>query len=102
VHTRRWRKPKSRPANNPGDKAVMGPHGLALVAASRARLQGKRRCGAALAPLIGVVAVGRLDREGRGLRAMSGSKENASFEAIMAIRRDRLQPLGKITAARAA
>jgi hypothetical protein len=29
-----------------------------------------------------VVAGGRLGREGRGLRAISGSKENTSFEAL--------------------
>src|SRR6516165_707417 len=34
VHTRRWRRPKSRPAKNPGEKAAAGPNGLAVVAAS--------------------------------------------------------------------
>jgi hypothetical protein len=37
---------------------------------------------AALAQRIVVVAGGRLDREGCGLCAMSGSKENTPFEAL--------------------
>ena len=64
----------------------MRPNGLAVVAVSGARprgLQDKRRCGfAALAQHMVVVAGGRLDREGRGLLATSGSKENTSFDAL--------------------
>jgi hypothetical protein len=40
---------------------------------------------AALAQRMVVAAGGRLDREGRGLRAMSGSKENTSFAALEAL-----------------
>jgi hypothetical protein len=38
-----------------------------------------------LAQHIVVVAGSRLDREGCGLRALSGSKENTSFEALEAL-----------------
>src|SRR5208282_2060685 len=34
VHTRRWRKPKLRPANNPRGQGGGGANGLAVVAAS--------------------------------------------------------------------
>jgi hypothetical protein len=40
---------------------------------------------AALAQHMVVVAGGRLDREGRGLGALFGSKENTSFEALEAL-----------------
>jgi hypothetical protein len=67
----------------------MGPHGLALAAASGARPSGSKVNGAvgltALAQHIVVVAGNRLDREGCGLRAMSGSKENTSCEARIAL-----------------
>jgi hypothetical protein len=67
----------------------MGPHGLALAAASGARPSGSKINGAvgltAVAQHIVVVAGNRLDREGCGLRAMSGSKENTSFEARIAL-----------------
>jgi len=67
----------------------VGPHGLALAAASGARPSGSKVNGAvgltALAQHIVVVAGSRLDREGCGLRAMSGSKENTSFEALEAL-----------------
>ena len=66
----------------------MGPHGLALAAASGARPSGSKVNGAvgltALAQHIVVVAGSRLDREGCGVRA--GSKENTSFETLEAIR----------------
>ena len=57
----------------------MGPHGLALAAASGARPSGSKINGAvgltAVAQHIVVVAGNRLDREGCCLRAMSGSRE---------------------------
>ena len=34
MHTRRWRRPKSRPANNPGEKAAAGPAGPTPVRAA--------------------------------------------------------------------
>jgi hypothetical protein len=67
----------------------MGPHGLALAASSGAQPSGSKVSGAvgltALAQHIVVVAGSRLDREGCGLRVMSGSNENTSFKALEAL-----------------